>query len=91
MSVHEILQLGNPALRASSIAVDEPDSEATRALGADLADTLLDHRGRTGYGRGIAAPCIEVVEQQAGCVIVPGAVVSNGIAQGLLGGIAGRG
>lgn len=51
-----ILQLGNPKLRERSRPVSEPDDRATRALAGDLRDTLLDHRGRTGYGRGIAAP-----------------------------------
>jgi peptide deformylase len=51
-----ILQLGNPTLRERSELVSEPDGSASRALAADLRDTLLAHRRRTGYGRGIAAP-----------------------------------
>lgn len=56
MAVVDILQLGNPALRAVSSPVDEPDSLRVRALSSDLRETLLAHRQRTGYGRGIAAP-----------------------------------
>ncbi len=56
MPVMPILQLGNPALRDRSALVAEPDSPTTRTLAGDLRDTLLEHRARTGYGRGIAAP-----------------------------------
>jgi len=56
MSVAPILQLGNPALRERSVLVAEPDGATTLALAGDLRDTLLDHRARTGYGRGIASP-----------------------------------
>jgi peptide deformylase len=59
MAVRSILQLGNPDLRRSATAVAEPDSEATAGLAADLRDTLLSHRVRTGYGRGIAAPQLD--------------------------------
>jgi peptide deformylase len=59
VSVRQILQLGNPALRKASSPVQEPDAEAVRRLGADLRDTLLEHRRRTGYGRGIAAPQLD--------------------------------
>jgi peptide deformylase len=58
MPVAPILQLGNPVLRQPSAAVAEPDGPETRLLAGDLRDTLLEHRGRTGYGRGIAAPQI---------------------------------
>lgn len=63
MPVAEILQLGNPALRAASAAVAEPDGAGVRALAADLRDTLLDHRRRTGYGRGIAAPQLGALQR----------------------------
>lgn len=56
MSMREILQLGNPALREQSVIVTEPDSNEISGLSRDLRDTLLEHRRRTGYGRGIAAP-----------------------------------
>jgi peptide deformylase len=51
-----ILQLGNPKLRERSLQVSEPDGRVSRTLAGNLRDTLLDHRRRTGYGRGIAAP-----------------------------------
>lgn len=56
MPVKEILQLGNPALREVSELVEEPDSQEIAELGTNLQDTLLEHRRRTHYGRGIAAP-----------------------------------
>jgi peptide deformylase len=59
MPVQSILQLGNPALRRTSDPVAEPDAEDVAALAADLRDTLLAHRDRTGYGRGIAAPQLD--------------------------------
>jgi len=59
VSVRSILQLGNPALREPSSPVPEPDAESVRRLGVDLRDTLLEHRRRTGYGRGIAAPQLD--------------------------------
>jgi peptide deformylase len=59
MPVQSILQLGNPALRRTSDPVAEPDAEDVAALAADLRDTLLAHRDRSGYGRGIAAPQLD--------------------------------
>ncbi len=56
MPVAPILQLGNPKLREKSGLVSEPDGPDARTLARDLRDTLLDHRSRTRYGRGIAAP-----------------------------------
>ncbi len=63
MAVVDILQLGNPALRAVSAPVDEPDSLRVRSLSSDLRETLLAHRARTGYGRGIAAPQLGSLER----------------------------
>jgi peptide deformylase len=63
MAVLEILQLGNPALRALSAPVAEPDGSGVRALATDLRDTLLEHRRLTGYGRGIAAPQLGSLER----------------------------
>jgi peptide deformylase len=63
MPVHDILQLGNPALRQPSARVAEPDAPAVRALSTDLRDTLLAHRSRTGWGRGIAAPQLATLER----------------------------
>ncbi len=63
MSVRDILQLGNPTLRTPAATVAEPDGPAVRGLASDLRDTLLSHRGRTGYGRGIAAPQLGVLDR----------------------------
>lgn len=63
MPVLDILQLGNPILRAVSAAVSEPDRPEVRAIAADLRDTLLAHRERTGYGRGISAPQLGDLER----------------------------
>ncbi len=58
MPVREILLLGNPKLWEPSSAVTEIQAPATRALIADLADTLAGFRLRNGFGRAIAAPQI---------------------------------
>jgi peptide deformylase len=63
MPIRDILQLGNPTLRTPSQAVAEPDGPQVRGLGDDLRDTLLAHRSRTGYGRGIAAPQLGRLER----------------------------
>jgi peptide deformylase len=63
MPVHDILQLGNPKLRTPSARVAEPDAPAVRHLATDLRDTLLSHRARTGWGRGIAAPQLGTLER----------------------------
>jgi peptide deformylase len=63
MPIRDILQLGNPALRATSAVVAEPDGPSVRALSADLRETLFAHRQRTGYGRGIAAPQLGTLER----------------------------
>ena len=63
MAITEILQLGNPALRAVSAKVAEPDGAGVRALRTDLRDTLLAHNRKTGYGRGIAAPQLGTLER----------------------------
>lgn len=56
MAIRDILQLGDPGLRLACDVVLEPDGPQVRALATDLRETLLEHRRRTGYGRGIAAP-----------------------------------
>jgi peptide deformylase len=56
VAIARILQLGDPLLRVVASPVAEPDSAKSRGLGASLQETLLNHRSRTGYGRGIAAP-----------------------------------
>jgi peptide deformylase len=58
MAVRTVLQLGDPGLRESAKAVDDPSAPEIRALVKDLADTLAHWRKTTGYGRGIAAPQI---------------------------------
>lgn len=63
MPIRDILQLGNPALRAPSAVVAEPDGPYVQALSRDLRETLSAHRQRTGYGRGIAAPQLGTLER----------------------------
>ncbi|HLW85257.1 MAG TPA: peptide deformylase [Candidatus Sulfotelmatobacter sp.] len=58
-----ILQLGNPILRQKSAAVPDPSSPEIAALIQDLADTLAHWRSTTGYGRGIAAPQLGIIER----------------------------
>ena len=63
MAVRPILQLGDPLLREKSSSVNDPAAESVRALVEDLADTLAYWRSSTGYGRGIAAPQLGVLER----------------------------
>ncbi len=63
MPVRPILQLGDPLLREKSSPVKDPAAESVRALVEDLADTLAHWRSSTGYGRGIAAPQLGVLER----------------------------
>ena len=63
MSVRELVQLGNPVLRERSLPVADPSSREVRQLVGDLADTLAHWRTKTGYGRGIAAPQIGVLQR----------------------------
>ncbi|HTT19544.1 MAG TPA: peptide deformylase [Candidatus Sulfotelmatobacter sp.] len=63
MAVRPILQLGNPILREKCLPVADPVSRETRELVGDLADTLAHWRAETGYGRGIAAPQIGVLQR----------------------------
>jgi len=63
MAILDILQLGNPRLRTPSAPVAEPDGPTVRRLHTDLQDTLLAHRVRTGFGRGIAAPQLGSLER----------------------------
>ncbi len=58
----EILQLGNPVLWQKS-AVADVGSHQTRDLVRDLNATLAEFHESTGYGRGIAAPQIGVLER----------------------------
>jgi len=63
MPIRPILQLGDPLLRQKCSLVANPASNETRELVADLADTLAHWRATTGYGRGIAAPQIGVLQR----------------------------
>jgi threonine dehydratase len=56
MTVRPVRRLGDPVLRGAASAVPDPTSPATRALAADLFDTLRATRAATSYGRAIAAP-----------------------------------
>ena len=63
MPIRPILQLGDPVLRQRAIPVADPTAPAIRDLVGDLADTLAHWRSVTGYGRGIAAPQIGVLQR----------------------------
>ena len=63
MPIRPILQLGNPLLRQKAVTVEDPTSREVRALVQDLADTLAHWRSKTGYGRGIAAPQLGVLQR----------------------------
>lgn len=63
MPIRPILQLGNPVLRERCVRVVDPASVETKDLVGDLADTLAHWRSSTGYGRGIAAPQIGVLQR----------------------------
>src|SRR5438477_4648773 len=63
MPVLPVLQLGNPLLRENCARVDDPTSPEIRNLVTNLADTLAHWRAKTGYGRGIAAPQIGVLQR----------------------------
>jgi peptide deformylase len=60
MAIRDIVQLGDPRLRAPAELVLDPASAAVAEVLVDLADTLAHWRATTGYGRGIAAPQIGV-------------------------------
>ena len=63
MPLKPILQLGNPILRKKSLPVASPNSPEIAALIQDLADTLAHWRATTGYGRGIAAPQLGILQR----------------------------
>ncbi len=63
MPVQPIRQLGDPVLREKGRRVDDPSSPGIQKLVGDLADTLAHWWAKTGYGRGIAAPQIGVLER----------------------------
>lgn len=63
MAIREVLQLGDPRLREKAERVDDASDGEIAALIEDLADTLAHWRTETGYGRGIAAPQLGVMER----------------------------
>jgi peptide deformylase len=63
VAVRDVLQLGDPRLRAVCAPVADPGAGAVAAVVGDLADTLAHWRSTTGYGRGIAAPQIGVLQR----------------------------
>jgi peptide deformylase len=63
MPIRPILQLGNPILRQRAAAVADPMAREIHDLVRDLADTLAYWRSETGYGRGIAAPQLGVLQR----------------------------
>lgn len=63
MPVRPVLQLGDPLLREKCLSVEDPTSDEIRDLVQDLQDTLAHWRSTTGYGRGIAAPQIGVLQR----------------------------
>ena len=63
MPVRPVLQLGNPILRERARPVADPATREIQDLIQDLADTLAHWRSKTGYGRGIAAPQIGVLQR----------------------------
>jgi peptide deformylase len=63
MPIRPILQLGDPTLRQKSLPVPNPSAPEIAALIQDLADTLAHWRATTGYGRGIAAPQLGVLQR----------------------------
>jgi peptide deformylase len=63
MPVRPLLQLGNPLLREQALPVVDATSPEIQDLIRDLADTLAHWRSATGYGRGIAAPQVGVLQR----------------------------
>jgi peptide deformylase len=63
MAVREILQLGHPVLWQKSLDVVDPWSASARDIIRDLDDTLRAFRESRGFGRGIAAPQIGVLQR----------------------------
>ncbi len=63
MPVRPILQLGDPLLREVCAPVEDPTVAEIRELVTDLSDTLAHWRTKTGYGRGLAAPQIGILQR----------------------------
>lgn len=63
MPIRPVLQLGDPILRQACSVVEDPTLPALCELVQDLTDTLAYWRSTTGYGRGIAAPQLGVLQR----------------------------
>src|SRR5215467_107229 len=63
MAVRTVRQLGDPVLREKCKPVEDACAPEIRALVEDLQDTLAFWRKTTGYGRGMAAPQIGVLQR----------------------------
>ena len=63
MAVRTVRQLGDPVLREKCTEVKDAANPETQALVEDLSDTLAHWRKTTGYGRGIAAPQIGILQR----------------------------
>ena len=63
MPVRPILQLGDPLLRKRSLPVRDLTLPEIAELVRDLSDTLAHWRAETGYGRGIAAPQLGMLQR----------------------------
>jgi peptide deformylase len=63
MPVRPVRQLGDPLLREKSLRVEDVAARDVHNLVRDLADTLAHWRSATGYGRGIAAPQLGVLQR----------------------------
>lgn len=63
MPARTVRQLGDPVLREKCEEVPDASAPEIRALVGDLQDTLAFWRNTTGYGRGIAAPQIGVLQR----------------------------
>ncbi len=63
MPIRPVLQLGDPLLRQKALSVLDPTARKIHDLVRDLADTLAHWRAKTGYGRGIAAPQLGILQR----------------------------
>jgi len=63
MSQRNILQLGDPRLWQPCAPVPSPTATEIRTLVHDLGDTLAGFREKNGFGRGIAAPQVGVLQR----------------------------
>jgi peptide deformylase len=63
MPVRPVIQLGDPLLRQKALPVIDPAAPEIDSLVHDLSDTLAHWRLQTGYGRGIAAPQLGILQR----------------------------